>query len=124
MPIQDQINIQNNKYKNEMNKKIIIGGVVILAIGVVSYVVYKNMNKPTRKMFDEMVANCKSPCDVFQGLSSQKLDLMFIEYQKLSKKDAEFMRDVFLKPENEQPQANKDKFMSLWKQITKTINKK
>lgn len=102
-----------------MNKKIIIGGVIILAVGV-GFMVYKKMNKPSRKMFDEMVANCKSPCDVFQ-LSSQKLDLIFVEYQKLSKKDAEFMRDFFLISENEQTQANKDKFNTLWKQITKNI---
>lgn len=102
-----------------MNKKIIIGGVIILAVGV-GFMVYKKMNKPSRKMFDEMVANCKSPCDVFQ-LSSQKLDLIFAEYQKLSKKDAEFMRDFFLISENEQTQANKDKFNTLWKQFAKNI---
>lgn len=104
-----------------MNKKVIIGGIVLLGIGIGGYMIYKKMNKPSRKMFDEMVANCKSPCDVFQGLSSQKLDSMFVEYQKLSKKDAEFLRDFFLKSENQQTQATKDKFSALLLQISKNI---
>jgi hypothetical protein len=97
-----------------MNKKIIIGGVVLIALGLGGYLIYKkNKNKPTKKMFDEMVANCKPPCDVFSGMTQSEFDKLFEGYKKLKMEDAQFMIDFLAKKESQITQSEGQRFQEL-----------
>lgn len=115
-----------------MNKKVIIGGIVLVALGVGGYVIYKKIQKAKRrKLFDEMVANYKnSDYDTFQkkmgsrkgqDITDEEFEWVWYLYQKLSEEDAIFMRDYFLKKESEHTQAEKDKFKVLSFKISKLV---
>jgi hypothetical protein len=101
-----------------MNKKIIIGGLILIALGVGGYFIYKkNKNTPTKKMFDEMLANCKEPCDVFSGMTQSRLDQIFEGYKKLKMEDAQFMIDFLAK--EDYTQAESERFKKLNMEIKK-----
>mgnify|MGYP003645364502 CR=1 FL=1 len=100
-----------------MNKKLLIG-VVVIALGVGGYILYKR-SKPSRKMFDEMVSNCKAPCDVFSGVTQSKLDKLFKEFQKLNKKDAQFMVDYI--GESNKNASDDKRFTTLYTTMVKSI---
>jgi len=103
-----------------MNKKIIIGGLILIALGVGGYLLYKkNKNTPTKKMFDEMVANCKEPCDVFSGMTQSDLDKLFEGYKKLKMEDAQFLIDFLAKKESQLTQSEGQRFLKLTKEIYK-----
>ncbi len=101
-----------------MNKKLVIG-VVIVAIGVGGYILYKR-SKPSRKMFDKMVSNCKAPCDVFNGITESQKDKLYKGFQKLKKEDAQFMVDYIGKLD-ETNKSNNRKFDTLFAQMVKSI---
>ena len=100
-----------------MNKKLLIG-VVVIALGVGGYILYKR-SKPSRKMFDEMVNNCKPPCDVFNGATQSQLDKLFIGFQKLNKKDAQFMVDYV--GESTKNASDDKRFTTLYTTMVKSI---
>lgn len=104
-----------------MNKKVIIVAVLILSLGVGGYILYKKSKTPTRKMFDEMVSNCKTPCDVFQGLTQSQLDKLFKGYQTLLKADAQFMIDFMGKSTTDT--SDNRKFNTLFSQMRKGLIK-
>jgi len=101
-----------------MNKKLLIG-VVVIALGVGGYILYKR-SKPSRKMFDEMVSNCRPPCDVFNGATQSQLDKLFIGFQKLNKKDAQFMVDYIKNIKNRNASSDKQ-FTTLYTTMVKSI---
>ena len=107
-----------------MNKKLIIG-VVIIAIGVGGYILYKS-SKPSRKMFDEMVDSCQPPCDVFEGLTESQKDKLYKGFQTLKKEDAQFMVDYIKNVQKDKNNANASsdkKFVTLQRKIVLFLTK-
>ena len=101
-----------------MNKKLMIG-VVIVAIGVGGYILYKR-SKPSRQMFDKMVDSCQPPCDVFDGITEGQKDKLYKGFQKLKKEDAQFMVD-YMDKLDESNKATNQKFNTLYASMVKNL---
>jgi len=103
-----------------MNKKIVIGLVVVLTLGVGGYILYKR-SKPSRKMFDEMVRNAnQSGSDVFMKTTENTMNNYFRGFQDLKISEAMFLIDFFKNREaNEKNKSQMDKFLSVFQKIQK-----
>jgi len=105
-----------------MNKKLLIGIVVVITLGVGGYILYKR-SKPSKEMFDEMVRNANnSGSDVFKNTTELTMNNLFKGFQELKISDAQFFIDYFKFPqENEKIKSQRDKFDVLFRKMRKYV---
>jgi hypothetical protein len=97
-----------------MNKKVIVLGIVVVALGVGGYFAYRKFRRPTKEEFDEMVSTSISRGqDVFEGLKPNTL--AYEQYVKgwteITRAEADKLRDALNSPKGTRLSPQKEREM-------------